>query len=302
MSVVHLGPSGLFGNSRGDHQDIAVGHHHEHQIDDSTPQIPKESQSAKSKENEQANSPLEITYTANEGVLIAAAGKQVLIDGLYRECEPDCAFPPADLLEKLEKAQPPFNKTDLILVSHLHDDHFHPQSVGLHLKHNPRATLIASHQINERLEKEFADYPQIKAQIKQITPPWKEKTTVNVNGIEVEVLGLRHVNERFQWIQNLGHVIKMGGKKLLHIGDADTAVENFASFRLGEQDIDIAFIRAWYLLYGSGPILVREHLKPKQIIAVHISPQEAEKTSERISKAFPTAISFTKILEKVQFF
>jgi hypothetical protein len=40
---------------------------------------------------------VEITYIANEGVLISSGGKQVLIDGLHREYERDYAFlPPAE--------------------------------------------------------------------------------------------------------------------------------------------------------------------------------------------------------------
>src|ERR1041384_1542513 len=34
------------------------------------------------------NPTVEITYIANEGVLISADGKQVLIDGLHREMDP----------------------------------------------------------------------------------------------------------------------------------------------------------------------------------------------------------------------
>ena len=63
---------------------------------------------------------VEITYIANEGVLISADGKQVLIDGLHREYGPEYAFLPAAEREKIETAKAPFDQIDLVLVSHRH--------------------------------------------------------------------------------------------------------------------------------------------------------------------------------------
>ncbi len=117
----------------------------------------------------------------------------------------------------------------------------------------------------------------------------------------MEVLGLRHGGSNFSWIQNLGHVIEIDGKKLLHIGDADMTVENFSSFRLYEKGIDIAFIPFWYLLSENGRKLVREQFAPRHIIAVHVSPNDAKEVAEQIKKTNPEATVFTKILESKSF-
>lgn len=241
---------------------------------------------------------VEIIYIANEGVLISADGKQVLIDGLHREYEPDYAFLSPAEREKIETAKPPFDKIDLVLVSHRHLDHFHPESVGLHLQHNPKAILVSSQQVVDEVEKNFKDYQAIKARVTGATPPWKEKVAMKVAGIDFEILNLRHGTGRHASIQNLGHIIKLGGKKLLHIGDADTAVENFEKFNLEEEGIDIAFLPVWFLLGRDGQTVVKDHIKPKQIIAVHISPSERETIATQIKQAFPNAIAFTTMLEK----
>jgi L-ascorbate metabolism protein UlaG (beta-lactamase superfamily) len=240
---------------------------------------------------------LEITYIANEGVLISSGDKQVLIDGLHREYKPDYAFLPAAEREKIETSKAPFDKIDLILVSHLHLDHFHPESVGLHLKHNPNATLISSQQVVDEVKKEFKDYQAIRARVMGATPLVRERVAMKVSGIDFEVLGLPHVNRQFQWIQNLGHIVNLGGKKLLHIGDADAAVENFEKFNLDEEGIDIAFVPLWFLL-GDGQRVLREHIKPKRIIAVHISPDDAESEAKEIKQVFPDAVVFSTMLEK----
>ena len=241
---------------------------------------------------------VEITYIANEGVLISAGGKQVLIDGLHREYQRGYAFLPAEQREKIETAKAPFDKVDLILVSHLHLDHFHPDSVGLHLKHNPQSALVSSQQVVGEVEKNFKDYPEIKARVMGATPPLKGRVAVRAAGIDVEVIGLGHGTERHGWIQNLGHIVKLGGKKLLHVGDADTSAEIFGQFNLDEEGIDVAFIPYWFLLGSQGQTVVREHIKPKHIIAVHISPSEAEKFAGQIKQVFPDAVAFITMLEK----
>lgn len=241
---------------------------------------------------------VEITYIANEGVLISSGDKQVLIDGLHREYGRDYAFLPPVQCEKIETAKAPFDQIDLILVSHRHLDHFHPEAVGLHLQHNPTAVLVSSQQVVDEIEKNFKDYQAIKTRTTAATPPWKERVAVKVAGIDFDILGLRHGTGRHATIQNLGHVIKLGGKKLLHIGDADTAVENFEKLNLDEEQIDIAVLPFWFLLGNEGPTIVREHIKPKQIIAVHISPLETEKVTAQIKELFPAAIAFTTMLEK----
>lgn len=244
---------------------------------------------------------VEITYIANEGVLISSGGKQVLIDGLHREYGPEYAFLPAVEREKIETAKAPFDQIDLVLVSHRHLDHFHPESVGRHLQHNSKAVLVSSQQVVDEVEKNFKDFQVIKSRVTAATPPWKERVAMRVVGVDFEILRLRHGTGRNAEIQNLGHIIKLGGKKLLHVGDADTAVENFEKFNLDEEGIDIAFLPDWFLLGSEGQSLVREHIKPRQIIAVHVSPADGEKVAAQIRQAFPNAIAFTSMLEKKQF-
>jgi L-ascorbate metabolism protein UlaG (beta-lactamase superfamily) len=241
---------------------------------------------------------LEITYIANEGVLIASSDKQVLIDGLHREYKGDYAFLPTPEREKIETAKAPFDKIDLILVSHMHLDHFHPESVGLHLQHNPKTMLVSSQQVIDEVAKKFKDYETIKTRVMGATPPLKEKVAMKVTGIDFEILGLGHGVGRWGWIQNLGHVIKLGGKKLLHVGDVDASAEIFEKFELDEEGIDIAFLPVWFLLESAGQTVVREHIKPKQIIVVHCSPSEAGDVVRRVKQVFPAAVAFTTLLEK----
>ena len=239
-----------------------------------------------------------IRYIANQGVLIRAGGKQVLIDALHREYKPAYAFPPPDLQRLLETAEKPYDKIDLLLASHVHLDHFHAESIGLYLKNNPSAIFASSEQATGEIARSFADHEKIKARIKTIAYELQKPVEYNQDGIKVRFLGLRHANTQFYGIQNFGHLIEIGGKRLLHIGDADMTAENFSAFNLAKENIDVAFIPYWFLLSENGRRLVREQFNPKQIIAVHISPDEAEKIAGQLKKESPETIPFTRILEE----
>ena len=244
---------------------------------------------------------LAVTYIANEGVLISSGDKQVLIDGLHRKYNPDYAFPPEALLKSLESAQPPYDRLRLILVSHLHLDHFHPVSVGLHLQNNKAAVLVSSDQIADGIKEGFDAYGEIEPRVRRVAYEWKKRVVINANGIDIKVLGLRHGGPQFGWVQNLGYVVSLNGRKILHIGDADMTQENFSTFNLAQEGIDVAFIPYWFFFSSDGRSIVREQIRPKYVVAVHIPPAEAEEVSKQIKAVYPEAIMLTKILETKAF-
>ncbi len=244
---------------------------------------------------------VKITYIANEGVFIESGNKRVLIDGLLRFYKPAFAFPPDDLRSLLEHAQKPFAYIDLILVSHLHGDHFHPKSVSLHLQNSPRAKLVTSNQIIDEVKKDSESFEKIKSQVLRIDHKWKKSESKNFGEIKVKFLGLRHANKNFNWIQNLGHLIEIHGRKFLHIGDADMTDENFAVYNLHKENIDIAFIPYWFLLSEAGRTLIKNQFNPKHIVAVHVSPNDAEKVSKKLKTLYPDITIFTKIREEKTF-
>lgn len=246
-------------------------------------------------------STIKVMYVGNEGVLVTHDGRSVLIDGLHREYGPDYLFPPPDLLSAMESAQPPFNSVRVVLVSHIHLDHFHPESVGLHLKNNPAATLLSSAQTALEVAKNYKDHESIRSQIREYTPEWKQKKHFDIYGINVTVLGLKHGSDRFWWVKNLGHLVEIGGKKLFQFGDADMTVENFAAFELPKEKIDVAFVPYWYFLSDAGRKLVREQIAAKTYVAVHIPPASADKEAERIRGLFSGLLTLTSIKQELEF-
>ncbi|MFQ5696648.1 MAG: MBL fold metallo-hydrolase, partial [Terriglobia bacterium] len=159
--------------------------------------------------------PLEITYLANEGFLLSAGGQQVLIDALFGEGLPDYEAVPPATREKLETAQPPFDQVGLILVSHYHSDHFSSRALVRYLEHNPRAILLSSPQVVDRVATRS---PSLVAaapnRFQRVEPKGYRRVPLTVAGIRLEVQYVTHGHRRAS-IQNLGHIIHLGGKKIL---------------------------------------------------------------------------------------
>ncbi|MDI1243432.1 MAG: MBL fold metallo-hydrolase, partial [bacterium] len=241
---------------------------------------------------------IKLTYVGNEGVLISDGTKAVLIDGLHRKYDDDYLNPPPDVLAAMEAGKPPFDQVRVVLVSHVHGDHFSAESVGLHLKNNPKAVLVSDAQKMGDIARLYADHALIRDQTAELTPAWKQSIAYEKDGIKVTLLGMKHGSDRFWWIKNLGHIIEIGGKKLFHFGDADNTMENFAAFNLAAEKIDIAFIPYWFLLNENGRKLVRETIAAKHNIAVHISPQNADADAANVKKLSPGVDAFTKMLEE----
>lgn len=241
---------------------------------------------------------LSIKYIANMGVLISSGGKNVLIDAIHREYKPSYLFPPPDLLKALESAAPPYNAVDLVLVTHNHLDHFHPESIALHLQNNPKATLVSPEQIVAEIAKTPAGFDAVKSRIKEVTPAWDQKTEIDVGGIKVTVLGLRHVNLRHRQVQNLGYIVQIAGRKILHVGDAELSAENFSSFLLDRENIDVAILPVWFLDTIGGCEQVKKLIGAKQLIATHIPPDHAAEYGAAVRKNCPGSEAFTALLEE----
>lgn len=230
-----------------------------------------------------------ITYVANEGVLLDAGATRVIIDGLHREYKEYAALPPPQR-DALETGAPPWDGIDVVLVSHRHGDHFHADSVARFLAHAPDAVLATSEEVVALLPAE------VRARAHAI--PWQvgRSETRTLARVKVTFLGLSH-GDRPPAVQNLGHVVDIGGVTVLHVGDATATAENFAPFALPARKIDVALLPWWYLVDDESLAVVRAHIAPKRIVAIHIAPEEEAKVLPLLRARVPDAVPFVRMLE-----
>ena len=176
---------------------------------------------AQDKKPQTSANELILTYLANEGFLLRTPAGSVLIDAFVTQPYTIYASLSKETWRAMIAAEPPFEEVALALVSHRHRDHFQAEAAIEFLKRHPETVLVSSRDIVEDLSRE-AGFEEVKARIKQMLPGAGKTLTWSQGDIAVDLLRIAHGGKRWRDLHNLGHVIRMGGMKVLHVGDADT--------------------------------------------------------------------------------
>jgi L-ascorbate metabolism protein UlaG (beta-lactamase superfamily) len=246
-----------------------------------------------------------IVYAGNEGFLVDVGGTKILFDALYRTGVPGYAVHTKELQNQIELGQEPFDGVSLVLVSHVHSDHFDPIAVGKFMLRNPNATLVTTPQTVDLLQKNFRGYSAISTRVRGLFPREGEPMDVPLDGLSLTAMAMHH--GRNVPFQNLGFLVEVNGVKLLHLGDSEATHAELGRYTLAAQGIDVAFVPFWYLLDVDGVKLVREAISPKKVVPMHIPVEGAPATLYgdartrdglmKLMKTTPGAVVFDSALE-----
>ena len=119
-------------------------------------------------------------------------------------------------------------------------------------------------------------------------PAWGERLVLEIEGVRVEFLHLPHGGRAWSEIHNLGHIVELDGKSVLHIGDAQQDAKPYEAVDLSKTVFDVALIPYWVYSSSEGRQLRSKYLRAKTEIAVHVPPLEVGKVREAIAKRFPS--------------
>lgn len=236
--------------------------------------------------------PIEISYIDSSGFLIAGAGKKVLIDAHHLGV-------PAEIRTAIETARPPFDGVDLILITHNHYDHFHAGTLGKALEASPAAVVATTAQTVADMERSYAGFAGVKERIKGFDPARGERMQVTLNGIGLEVLNLPHGATP----DNVGFIIHLAGKKLLHTGDVINPGLP-AVYNLTADGLDLAFVPLFYLtdsqyLKEDGRGTIVDVVGAEWIVPMHCDPEEYAlgNTYEVLKQRYPKSMLFRTRME-----
>jgi L-ascorbate metabolism protein UlaG (beta-lactamase superfamily)/dienelactone hydrolase len=238
-------------------------------------------------------SSLTITYTCNDGFIIAFHGKKVLVDALFREPGIQCYTDPGQL-DAMTRGEPPFDGVDLILISHAHSDHFDPQIVGTFLQNNPQAALVSMVSVIDELKKQFSGFAQVRDRVHSIQLAEKESTQMTIHGIDLEIISAPAD------VPNLGFLIQIGRVTLFHAGDSGSSretVDLFQSYHLPDKRIELAFVPWQYLGDEWYHPLVKKGIQAKNYVPMHYAGDDAAKVFKAVSTYYPQAILFRKAMQ-----
>src|SRR5688572_15010699 len=236
---------------------------------------------------------LELVYLANEGFLARVGEHSLVIDAFVTEPYGGYASVPEELFAQLLALAGPFAGLDLVLASHVHPDHFQPKAATRFRTAHPALPFVTSPQVLGALEQESAD--AIGETCRALLPEPAERVAETAGGIRLELIRLPHTGgTRTASVENLGHLIDLGGVRLLHVGDADVARDELAAYRLAEKGIDVALVPYWWLGDAADLAKVRERIGAKHLVAVHVPTAEVASEKTRLAALDPAILVFER--------
>lgn len=244
--------------------------------------------------SDSAHATVTVTYVANEGVLISNGSTQVLIDALHRPYRPEYLPTPPALIDQMMQGLPPFDSVDVVLVSHIHHDHFDASLVATYLEHQPTATLLATPQVADSV---YTYLPSTTEQVQVGAYETGTWANFSAGGATIKMGKVAHVSERWRWIQNVAHVVEVAGVRLLHVGDPAFGAADLEALHVRAENIDVAILPSWFLTEAEGRTVIQDLIRPKALIAVYVTPRDAASVKARVASFYPDAVVFTTPME-----
>jgi L-ascorbate metabolism protein UlaG (beta-lactamase superfamily) len=268
------------------------------------------------------NSDLTVTYIAHCGFLFSSGNQKILTDALT-EPSKEWPFdtPSPDLLNKMERGEPPFDHINVVLINHNHVDHESPALIVRFLLNNPKTVLVTTPEVKWQVENyrpefgnktESQEFKNVQSQVVVPVLDWKQSNVLEVNGIKLELTRLKHTDDK-EWPSIVyAALFDLGGKKVL-FAPATTGYfpEEYKVLGYARRGIDLAFFNfelaarpdskgSEAVLNTAGIQTVRELIAPKVTVLMHVGPDakaSSEKLLPEVQKQLPGTIWFRHELE-----
>lgn len=246
---------------------------------------------------------LKITYLANCGFLFENQSDKILIDPFGTKYGDLFYLPTSNIHTNIETGSIPFDDINLVLITHIHGDHFNPFLAEKFLQNNKNAKMICPPQVFNQIKDSCENWKQIESQIisPQISRFNLEK--MNVNGIPIKILRMQHGTDRslegityenytdYEKTENFGYVMELNNKVVFHQGDASLKINEKILNKL-QQKVDIAHLGFfdWDTISYN---LLKEKLQTKNIIFMH-GTKIGEELEKKDFKSIVTNLIFFK--------
>ncbi|MGA9398133.1 MAG: MBL fold metallo-hydrolase [Anaerolineaceae bacterium] len=237
-----------------------------------------------------------VTYVGNSGFLVTIGDKKVLIDGIIKGFPSEYSLP-VEVTDLLYNSKPPFDKIDLILATHAHDDHFDADQIAAYLAGNPDTVFISTQEAADNtlaLDNTLAE--------RVIAVPLKsgESQDLEANGIRIKAYDISHgFGPNGETYPNLGFLVAVDGVKVFHAGDMDSGtvpVGYLQMLGLPEEQIDIAFIPHFIFRDTGSFSLATDGVAAGYFIPIHYHFTTPVFNAQLIKNVVPDAILFDKEL------
>jgi L-ascorbate metabolism protein UlaG (beta-lactamase superfamily) len=254
---------------------------------------------------------LKITYLANCGFFYEADRSKVLIDPFGTEYGNFFYLPSNETRRNIIEGKIPFDGIDLLLITHIHGDHFNARLTEAFLLNNPKAKMICPSQVYTQMKDSCSSFDQIKSQITSPDLAMGESEKIKLNGVSITALRMQHGTERslvglsysdytdYEKTENLGYIIHFDKKNIFHQGDGCLKI-NEKALKAIDCSVDIAHLSFFDWDSASLDILKKD-LKADKVIFMHGTQPAKELESDQFKNIAPQLIFFGRELESQYF-
>jgi L-ascorbate metabolism protein UlaG (beta-lactamase superfamily) len=254
---------------------------------------------------------LEVTYLANCGFLYQSDKSKVLVDPFGTEYGDFFYLPSNETKKNIIQGNVPFNKIDLLLITHIHGDHFNAKLTESFLLNNNKVKMICPPQVCKQMKDSCSNFGKIAAQIICPNLSMNESKKIEINGLSVTAIRMQHGTDRslegvsfsdytdYEKTENFGYVIQFKETNIFHQGDACLKINEKALSNI-DCPIDIAHLSYFDWDSISFNILKRD-LNPRTVIFMHGTRPAKELESEQFKEVNSQIVFFNQELESKVF-
>ena len=256
---------------------------------------------------ENNNHELKITYIANCSFLYTCNDQKVLTDPFGTKFGSFFYLPPDSVRSAIDKGKPPFNDINLLLITHIHGDHFDPFPAESYLLKNPETKMICPRQVYQQMKDSCSQFSKVDAQIISPAMEMDEMKDTTVNNIPVTLLRMQHGTDRslvgvpysdytdYEKTENFGYIIHLDHKNIFHQGDADLSINGEALKQI-KCPIDIAYL-GFFDWDSTSYDILKNKLKAEHVIFMHGTKPAKELNDPTFISVKPQIIFFAKEME-----
>jgi len=230
---------------------------------------------------------VEVVAIANEGFLVTSGRHAVLLDALFRATAQYPEFfqeaPSENLLRRMIGGEGEFERVDLALVSHVHQDHFNAETARAFLQHHPETILVSTEGVAAALAK-LDGFGEIAERVLVPVRALGSCRRTEIKNIDVTACLVPHAGGGDP--DNMIFIVTIDGFRFFHEGDADMTRSAFEGLDLGDGGLHLAFMHGWYAT-GDGRSIVTELLHPRQLVLMHHRWAQASNEREAVDRLRP---------------
>jgi L-ascorbate metabolism protein UlaG (beta-lactamase superfamily) len=250
---------------------------------------------------------LKVTYIGNCGFMYESNTNKVLIDPFGTQYGNFFYLPSKETQTMITEGAAPFDRIALLLITHVHGDHFNPFLAESFLLKNKKAKMVCPPQVSNQMKDSCRNFLQIETQIISPQIAMNESKIITVSGISVTVIRMQHGTMRsldevaysdyteYEKTEDFGFVVHLGKKNIFHQGDGCLKINGKALNKI-DGTINIAHLS--YFDWDSTSLnIVKNDLHATKVIFMHGTKPGKELQTEEFKKIESQLVFFKQELE-----